>query len=114
MKASLPVAIHVPIMVCSNRVVYTKNLRDMIVINCFVPFLFYLGEQNSNDEYQSKALEVLSLTSAESNHLTIFLKKAGFKMKSAYDTQALLELYQQFCTQKKCLNCAIGSEILRS
>jgi hypothetical protein len=37
----------------------------------------------------------------------------GIKAKNAYDTQALLELKNNYCAKKRCLHCAIGIKILK-
>jgi len=34
-------------------------------------------------------------------------------IENAYDSQALLQLKQSFCDQKKCLTCAIGTDLLK-
>jgi hypothetical protein len=37
----------------------------------------------------------------------------GMKVKTAFDSQASIELYNSFCTQKNCLRCDIGVSIVR-
>ena len=36
----------------------------------------------------------------------------GVKIKKAYDSQALLEIYNDFCSRKKCLSCVVGDKII--
>jgi hypothetical protein len=91
---------------------FSKPFQDLILVNAFVPFLWWLSEKRGDEKWQNKALHILELLPAENNHLTKFLKTAGFDMKSAYDTQALLELYSLRCSRKKCLTCGIGNKIL--
>ena len=41
-------------------------------------------------------------------------KKLGQKTKSIFETQGLLELLNDFCVNKRCLNCQIGVKLLNS
>lgn len=93
---------------------FSKGFQDLILINAFVPFLWWLSEKRGDESWQNKAIQILEQLPPEKNHLTKFLKTAGFEMKSAYDTQALLELYSLRCSRKKCLTCSIGNKILGS
>jgi len=37
----------------------------------------------------------------------------GLSIKTAFDSQASIELYNNYCTQKRCLKCNVGIEILK-
>jgi len=92
---------------------FSKNFQNLIIMNSFVPFLWWLGEKRGESEWQTRAIDMLEQLPAEKNSLTQFLKTTGFKMENAYDSQSLLELYNQRCSHKKCLTCTIGIEILK-
>ena len=51
---------------------------------------------------------------AEDNTITRMWLKTGMKVQTGLDSQACLELYKMYCTQKKCLSCSIGFSILRN
>lgn len=95
-----------------DKVKYTQSFQNLIIINGFVPFLWWLGESRGEEKWQRMAFEVLENLPKELNHMVRFMKKAGFKIQSAYDSQALLELYSLRCSRKKCLTCGIGNHIL--
>ena len=38
----------------------------------------------------------------------------GLKSKTAFETQSLLQLKNEYCNKSKCLDCAIGSELLKN
>jgi hypothetical protein len=57
----------------------------------------------------SQSLEDLEKLPAEKNTILDQWQDAGMKYKNAFDAQALLGLYHDFCTQKKCLSCVIGN-----
>jgi hypothetical protein len=91
---------------------FTENFKNLIIINSFVPFIWWLGEKWGEYRWQNQAFELLQALPAEMNYLTKVMKSSGFDMKSAYDSQSLIELYNQQCSRKKCLTCGIGIEIL--
>lgn len=49
----------------------------------------------------------------ESFHLVDKFKDLNLSVNNALDSQAYLEIYKQFCSQKKCLNCQIGKSIFK-
>ena len=95
-----------------EEVDYSKSFQNLIIINSFVPFLWWLGEKRGETQWQNRAIELLQLMPKETNHLTKFLIKAGFSIRTAYDSQALLELYSIRCSRKKCITCSVGIKIL--
>lgn len=99
----------------ANRV--SKKPADafvhLVVINALVPTLFAYAKHTGNETLQQRALDWLFALPAEKNSIVAKMNAAGFSMKSAYQTQAALHLYRNFCKQRKCLNCAIGVKLLR-
>jgi hypothetical protein len=50
---------------------------------------------------------------AEKNHITEGFVQCGIDNKNAFDSQALIELKNSYCDQKRCLDCAIGNALLK-
>ena len=50
---------------------------------------------------------------AEQNKVLSGWKLLGIRIGSAAESQALLELKNEFCQQKKCLECDIGRYLLQ-
>ncbi len=90
-----------------------KTLINTLIINVVVPFLFVYGKQKQDEKLIDKALNFLENIKSESN--TIIKKWKDIKVVStnAMQSQALLELKNNYCSQKKCLNCNVGSKILQ-
>jgi hypothetical protein len=63
---------------------------------------------------KKKVIEILTKLKSESNYIIEKWKLIGVNSKKAYDSQALLEIYNEFCQKKKCLNCVVGSKIINS
>jgi hypothetical protein len=82
-------------------------LLNTLLINAVVPLLYHLNRQ-------STALALVQSLGPEDNHITRHFKEIGVSPRNAGESQMLLELHGQFCTAKKCLNCAVGTHILVS
>ena len=85
-----------------------------IIINTMAPFLFFYGKQNGKDEYVSAAIEVFDTIPFEENSKTGIFTKTGLTFKAAGESQGLLNLYDNYCKEKKCLQCSVASELLRN
>ena len=91
-----------------------KASVENVVINTVVPFIFAYATLKNDAVLRDRALFFLESTSAEKNHIISKWSELGIKSKTALDTQALIELKNNYCNSKKCLNCMIGDLILRN
>lgn len=90
-----------------------KSTIHLLIINAIVPFLFLYGKWRGEDHYQEKALQLLEQLPPEDNHIIQQWQSLGMAPSAAHQTQALLQLKNQYCDLKRCLDCAIGSAILQ-
>ncbi|MDB5200897.1 MAG: hypothetical protein JWQ27_306 [Ferruginibacter sp.] len=88
------------------------QMLQHIVINTVVPVLFAYAVIHKNEHLKLKALKWLSEMPAEENRISKGFKQLGIKCSNAGDSQALLQLKQQYCDQKNCLQCSIGNALL--
>jgi hypothetical protein len=95
-----------------SRKQFGKNSINVVIINTVVPFLFVYGEKIGEQSFKDKAISLLESLAPESNSVISFWDSIGIKSRSAADTQALLQLYKNYCTERKCLHCRIGHKIL--
>jgi hypothetical protein len=95
----------------------TKHLGDEainnIIVNTVVPFLFVYGKQKNNELYINKAISLLETTAGEGNTIIQKWSSLGLSTKTAAETQALLQLKNEYCSHKKCLSCSIGNYLLK-
>ncbi len=87
---------------------------NTIIINVVVPFLFVFGEIQNKNQLKNRALEFLEKLPPENNSLISHWKKLGIECRSAFETQALIQLKNIYCEKKKCLNCQIGVKLVKS
>lgn len=84
-----------------------------LIINSVVPLLAAYGKIRDEDQYLERAMEMLQHIPPEQNRITKIWSELGQSPKSSFDSQALIELYNNFCSKRHCLNCAIGSSLLK-
>lgn len=89
-----------------------KNTVHLIIMNTVVPFLFAYSRARASEKLQDKAIRILEALPAEGNSIIRQWKALGMKVKTAYQSQALLQLKNEYCNHKKCLECSIGHKIL--
>jgi hypothetical protein len=86
---------------------------DIVLINAVVPVLFLYGKYFGYQEYVNKALALLEQLPAENNSIIKKWRSLGIKVPDAFTSQALINLKQEYCDQKRCLYCRIGNELLK-
>ncbi len=86
---------------------------DNIIINTVAPVLFAYGNYHKEQKYKDKALRWLEETAAEKNSVTNGFVRLGIENKNAFDSQALIELKNEYCSRKRCLECSIGNLLLK-
>jgi len=91
-----------------------KTAIQLIAINVISPFLFVYGKQMGKNEIIDKALELLHALPKENNNVVRNWEDLGIDVKSAYESQAMLQLKNNFCAKKQCLRCQIGHKIVTS
>lgn len=87
---------------------------DLIIINTVVPFLYAYGKHKSDDRKTARAIFLLENMKPENNFITRMWSQCGLKAEHAGDSQALIQLKKEYCDLKKCLQCRIGYEYLKS
>lgn len=84
-----------------------------ILINSVLPLQFFYAKWTKNQELMGLTVELFERIKPEKNAIIEQWKNLGIRASSAGKTQALLELKNNYCSQKKCLFCAIGKQVLK-
>lgn len=93
-----------------NRV--GKSMRDLILINGMLPFLYFYGDFTKNDYLKKQSVSLYDQLPGEKSKMIENWRSLGVNVKTAAATQGLIELKNEYCSQKKCLFCDIGNQIL--
>lgn len=95
-----------------------KNLGlvmvNNIIINTICPALFAWGNYHNEDHFKTKAIHWLMEVAPEKNSITKSFQLTGIENKNACDSQALIELKNEYCKKRRCLDCAVGNAILKT
>jgi hypothetical protein len=83
-----------------------------IVINTIVPVIAAYGQYYNREEYMEKAIAWLENIPAEENKISKTWKSLGLSQRNAGETQAGIELFNNFCKNRLCLNCQIGVAVI--
>lgn len=86
---------------------------NLLLINTCIPLLFAYGRYTCREELCDRAFDFLEQLKAENNHIIRMWQTCGLDVKSAGDSQALIQLKKEYCDKKDCLRCRIGYEYLK-
>ena len=91
-----------------------KQMIQNIIVNTVLPVLYAYGWYNNAEVFKDKALLWATQLLPEKNNITEGFKTLGVSNKSASDSQALIQLKNKYCNEKRCLQCAVGNSILKN
>lgn len=90
----------------------SDQLVNQLFINAFLPYYWFKSIRDENGQLQEFVLSFLEEIKSEDNYILKKWRKIGVYSKNAYESQALIELYNEYCSLKKCLSCQVGTKIL--
>ncbi len=90
-----------------------EQMQQNLLINTIIPCLFAYGHQNKKNDLQQKAIAWLQESPSEKNKITRAFESLGLKATSAYESQYFIQLNNEYCSLKNCLQCSIGNQILK-
>ncbi len=89
----------------------SSRFIDLILINTVLPLKFcYERAQGIKDTKEIGQLYTTLVQ--EKNTITDRFRELGVPCGDAHDSQAIVQLYSKYCTQNRCVHCAIGVQIL--
>jgi hypothetical protein len=91
-----------------------KESAVVLLVNSVAPFLFLYGKWTGEEQRCEQAFRLLQELPAEHNRILTEWNRAGVNFSNGFETQAALELYRNYCVRKNCLNCSIGTHLLKS
>lgn len=90
----------------------SKASLTLLVINTAIPMLFAMGRHRQKEQWCDRAFDLLEQLHAERNHITRMWQECGLNVKTAADSQALIQLKREYCDRRDCLRCRFGYEYL--
>ena len=89
----------------------SKTFVDLLLINTVIPLKFCYA-QHLGKQWGEELVALVSKIKGESNTIIDSFKTLKVPSNNALQSQAKLQLYANYCTQKKCLHCAVGVNLL--
>lgn len=92
----------------------SKTFADLLIINTIVPVKFSYSRAMGKDP-ENEILEMLQQVKAEKNSMVEKFNHLRINTaKNALQSQALIELKNNYCNKNRCLQCALGVHLLQS
>ena len=91
-----------------------NQMVENILINTVVPILFAYGNMHKDEPIKENALQYLEALEPEKNTITQKWKGLGVSNQNALESQALIELKNNYCDHRHCLQCAVGNAVLKA
>ncbi len=91
----------------------TTSFIDLLLINTIIPLKFIYANSLGKDVSED-LIDLINEIQAEKNVIIEKFNNFGIESKNAFETQSLLQLKNEYCNQKRCMNCAIGLELLKT
>lgn len=95
---------------CPKRI--GEDKADLLAINLVAPMMFAYGDRTRKEELKTAALELLASIPAENNAITRGWTGAGVPLGNATDSQAVIQLRNEYCAAGQCASCRVGRRIL--
>jgi len=95
-----------------KRKVLTASFKDLVLINTIIPFRFAYAKSTGR-EISEEVITLLKAVAPEKNAIIDRFRSFKVEAASAYDSQSLLQLRNEYCEHKRCLQCALGLELLK-
>ena len=89
-----------------------KSSIDLILLNVVSPLLAAYSTQIADDIYIEKAINLTEQLKPEQNRIIKNWQQLNITPTNGAESQGLIELYNESCAYKKCLNCGIGFKLL--
>ncbi len=84
----------------------------IFLVNAVIPVMFVYGKLRDNNRISERALSFLESLPAEENSILDEWKESGIVAESAFYSQALVQLRNEYCKKRKCLECRLGSKLV--
>lgn len=89
----------------------TRSFIELIVINTVIPVKFKYA-QYTGASFDEEIISMIGALKPEDNSIITGFRQSGIDVSSAFGSQSLLHLYNNYCSKNKCLQCEIGNKLI--
>jgi len=91
---------------------FGDSAADILLVNVVIPIIFFYGRVHNNIILCERALGFFEEIKPEENSIISDWRKTGIEACSASDSQALIQLRNEYCRKRRCLECRIGTRLI--
>ena len=84
-----------------------------LILNAILPIHFVMAEKSGDLQRIKTLTKMLNELPPEKNSTLNWIKSKNIFLKNAGQTQAVLELNNEFCAPRRCLECLIGNSLMK-
>jgi hypothetical protein len=99
-----------------NSMKYSKvtgsQATDIFLINAVIPVIFVYGQCRDRQDICERAIKILENINPEVNSIIMEWRTSGIIADSAFYSQALIQLRNEYCKKRRCLDCRIGLRLI--
>ena len=101
-----------------TKLLYVPNLLGAstigsIIINSVIPTIMAYGQWQQEMDLCEKSIDMLETLPSEANRYMEQWISCGIPLRSALESQAMLQLYKEYCEPHRCLRCRIGCWLMK-
>ena len=85
----------------------------LVGINLVAPMQFFYAARTGREDLRVRAVDLLESIPAEDNRFIRGWLGEGVPVRSSFDSQALLQLYNEFCANGRCCECRLGRRLIK-
>ena len=91
----------------------TESFIDLLIINTIIPIQFAYAK-SIGKEISENLIDIMNKIPPEKNGIIDKFNLFGINTENSFDTQSLLQLKNEYCNKSRCLDCAIGTELIKN
>ncbi|CAL2091241.1 DUF2851 family protein [Tenacibaculum sp. 190524A05c] len=91
----------------------SKSFIDLVIINTIIP-LKYVYFKSKGILKEEELLSLMKSLKPERNSIITNFENLKVKCDNSYASQSLLQLKNRYCDAKRCLECAIGDQLVKA
>ena len=91
----------------------SSNFIDLLLINCIIPLKYTYARYLGIEEEQKIQDLIMSIKPEKNSVIQVFEELRPGTAINAMDSQALLQLKNEYCNLNKCLQCELGASLLK-
>ena len=95
-----------------SKVVLGASAVDILLINAVAPLLYAYGVHVGDESMTDRAFSLLESLRPEKNSIVRRFSDMGIGVTNAMESQAVIQLNNEYCQAHKCLYCRIGHKLL--